>query len=769
MVIQKIKRLIKRDLNRNDKANHENRYIVKYPEEVIIKASQLFDKDWYLNRYPEVKISGIDPAEHYLQFGIQYGYDPSPHFSTIDYLSLYPDVLNMNPLVHYELFGKAEGRSCRIEVKEASPHATVETNKIKITFISGEPDTPGHFYRISHYANAAKTIGADIMELDVASAFANLEQLTNTTIIFVWRAGWNRQLAHIFSIARKAKIPIIFDVDDLMVDSNLAKVHIVDGIRTIGSTEKEVERFFRAIQLTMQRADYCSAPTTFLADYMRSLGKKTFVLPNGFDEHTWQASRLAVQTRLNNQQDGLIRIGYAGGSRTHQKDFSLIVDVIARILHERPNCRLVLFRKKTLRCVEIDEFPALLAVSQQIEWREMVPLKKLPWEMARFDINLAPLESGNPFCEAKSELKFFESALVEVPVVASPTQPYRDAIEEGKTGFLAYDKDSWYTIISKLLDDPALRKQVGRRAFYSVLWKYGSEHRMELISSMIEMIRYPGRRAARAFELSLLKSKQACFTMPIIPTHEIIMSYHKLNLSEVTIVISSYNYAHYLLEAFESVKNQTLLNIDLVIVDDCSTDNSIEIASEWINKHKDRFNRVVLIKNNVNSGLALTRNVGFSHTETLFVIPLDPDNQLLPHFASTCLAKIKESDAAFVYPNIQRFGDDDSLMGVNAYDPMLFASGNYIDAMALVRLSAWAYVGGYRHLKFGWEDYDLWCMFVEHGLFGEHVDETLAKYRVHNQSMLNQITNQTENKSKVKADICSRHPWLGQEIKHVKQ
>jgi len=766
-ITQKIKKLIKRESEENVYLNRRNPYIVKYPEEVIIKASQLFDKDWYLDQYPEVKISGADPAAHYLQFGIKYGYDPSPHFSTRDYQALYPDAQKMNPLVHYELFGKAEGRKCRIADKASSQQETLANNKIKITFISGEPETPGHFYRISHYANAARIIGAEIMEMDVASAFANLEQITGTTILFVWRAGWSQQISHIFTVASKAKVPIVFDVDDLMVDAKLAKVKIVDGIRTIGSTEQQVEKFFKAMQLSMHFADYCSAPTTFLADYVRAYDKKTFVLPNGFDEYTWHASRLAMRTRFNSQHDGLIRIGYAGGSRTHQKDFSMIVDVIARILRERPHCRLVLFRKGTTHCIDIDEFPALLPVSQQIEWREMVPLKELPWEMARFDINIAPLEFGNPFCEAKSELKFFESALVEVPVVASPTQPFRDAIIDGKTGFLAYDEESWYSILSKLLDDSALRKQIGRHSYYSVLWKYGSERRVELISSMMEMILFPGVRAARTFELGLLKSKNDCFIMPIIPPHEVIISHQKLNVSEVTVVVPSYNYGHFLIEALESVKDQTLLNIDLVIVDDCSTDNSIELALKWINKHKGRFNRVVLLKNTGNSGLALTRNVGFFHSESLFVIPLDPDNKLLPNFAIDCLTKIKESGAAFVYPNIQRFGDDDKVIGVHSYDPMRLVNGNYIDAMALIRLSAWAYVGGYQHLKFGWEDYDLWCRFIEHGLVGEHIDEILAKYRVHNQSMLNQVTNRTENKSKVKADIQSRHPWLRQAIKNV--
>ena len=44
-------------------------------------------------------------------------------------------------------------------------------------------------------------------------------------------------------------------------------------------------------------------------------------------------------------------------------------------------------------------------------------------EKARFDINLAPLEVGNPFCEAKSQLKFFEAGLVNCTTIASPTGP----------------------------------------------------------------------------------------------------------------------------------------------------------------------------------------------------------------------------------------------------------------------------------------------------------------------------------------------------------
>lgn len=58
-------------------------------------------------------------------------------------------------------------------------------------------------------------------------------------------------------------------------------------------------------------------------------------------------------------------------------------------------------------------------------------------------LNIAPLEI-NRFCEAKSELKYFEAALVRVPTVASPTQPFKNAIQHGVNGFLAGDSADWY-------------------------------------------------------------------------------------------------------------------------------------------------------------------------------------------------------------------------------------------------------------------------------------------------------------------------------------
>jgi glycosyltransferase involved in cell wall biosynthesis len=95
--------------------------------------------------------------------------------------------------------------------------------------------------------------------------------------------------------------------------------------------------------------------------------------------------------------------------------------------------------------------------------------------VADTDVNLAPLEPGNPFCEAKSELKFFEAALVGVPTVASMTEPMMAAIEHGISGFLAGDEAGWRQALDLLAGSASARAAVGAAAWQRALALFGPD------------------------------------------------------------------------------------------------------------------------------------------------------------------------------------------------------------------------------------------------------------------------------------------------------
>lgn len=78
----------------------------------LLHWSPLFDSQWYLDTYPDVKAKGMDPIEHYLRHGAREGRFPSRLFDSGWYLNQYQDVAasGQNPLVHYLRFGVREER-----------------------------------------------------------------------------------------------------------------------------------------------------------------------------------------------------------------------------------------------------------------------------------------------------------------------------------------------------------------------------------------------------------------------------------------------------------------------------------------------------------------------------------------------------------------------------------------------------------------------------------------------------------------------------------
>ncbi|MDG6094355.1 glycosyltransferase [Acetobacter sp. AN02] len=433
-------------------------------------------------------------------------------------------------------------------------------------------------------------------------------------------------------------------------------------------------------------------------------------------------------------------------------------------MRARPELRLVLFREKANRqpILLMDEFPELALVQNQIEWRDVVQLPDLPDEFAHFDISIAPLESDNVFCEAKSEIKYMEAALAGVPSVVSPTAPYRAAIENGVTGFLAQSEAEWEDALTRLLDDPDLRARMARNAYHDVLWRFGPWRQARTFGTVIAGLG-GGEEATRAAELQLLRAAHPLRPLPVIPDSETLFHHDALGEAEVTILITCYNYAEHITEALDSARAQTLEQLDLIVVDDGSSDDSVALILSWAKHHASRFNRLLVLRSVTNAGLGGARNIGVSASRTPYFLSLDADNRLLPD-ACTALLSAAGPMTAYVWPLLRQFGPGGhhAVMGDAPEQPLRLQDGNYIDAMALVAVWAWAACGGYYVSRdaMGWEDYDLWAGCTELGLHGAHLPEIVAEYRVHGSSMTNSVTEKIRHKARVVDHILARHPWL---------
>lgn len=230
---------------------------------------------------------------------------------------------------------------------------------------------------------------------------------------------------------------------------------------------------------------------------------------------------------------------------------------------------------------------------------------------------------------------------------------------------------------------------------------------------------------------------------------------------ELSVCVSLYNYAKFIVAALDSVQQQTLANFNLVVVDDGSKDGSESVACHWLQDNADRFCSVLLARHVCNQGLPITRNTAIDISTTEYCFFLDADNVLYPRCLEQCLAAATETSAAVVYPLLEVFGNCHRLLNTDPWNPQRFARQNYVDAMALVCRQALFAVDGYSVMTMtGWEDYDLWCKLIESGFQGTRVPEILARYRSHGESMLHTVTNQPRNYKKVIQEIQNRHPWI---------
>lgn len=248
------------------------------------------------------------------------------------------------------------------------------------------------------------------------------------------------------------------------------------------------------------------------------------------------------------------------------------------------------------------------------------------------------------------------------------------------------------------------------------------------------------------------------------PDVEMLWDHSTATSARAAICISSFNYADRLKPALISCQAQTLQELELIVVDDASEDNSLEFCLAWLQSHGSRFCRVQLIRHRTNGGLASARNTAFSKAKAPWCWVLDADNQIDPTALEHCLniAKFSPASTAVVHPLIRILNDADQPMGLvgkgHAWQREQLQHGNAIDAMALIKRSVWEAVGGYSHIPGGWEDFDFWCKLIDAGFHGVICPEVLATYRQHSDSMLHSQTNHRQRR--LSRLLQERHPWL---------
>lgn len=209
---------------------------------------------------------------------------------------------------------------------------------------------------------------------------------------------------------------------------------------------------------------------------------------------------------------------------------------------------------------------------------------------------------------------------------------------------------------------------------------------------------------------------------------------HGVERDIVSAVIPCFNQAHYLAEAIESVLKQTYPHVEVVVIDDGSTDNTGQIAA--------RYPGVKYVRQ-VNRGLAAARNEGLRCSNGNYVLFLDADDTLEPEGVAHGVECLRDHpDAAFAYGRFRRTDAGDAPLPAEPHAPLgadpyaNLLRGNHIGmhATVLYRRAVFQVVKGFDERLEACEDYDLYFRIARRLPIVGH-PHLVARYRRHEASM----------------------------------
>lgn len=225
----------------------------------------------------------------------------------------------------------------------------------------------------------------------------------------------------------------------------------------------------------------------------------------------------------------------------------------------------------------------------------------------------------------------------------------------------------------------------------------------------------------------------------------------------ITVIMGIYNCASTLVEALESLENQTYKNFKVILCNDGSTDNTLEVAKKWVSTHSN----YVLIENPHNMGLNATLNHCLKYVDTEYVARMDGDDISLPTRFEIELGFLEKNPQYAIVSTPMHYFDDQGIFmtGIGGYEPQkndFVKSTPFCHAPCLVKKEAYDKVCGYtdedKYMRV--EDYHLWFKMYKEGYRGYMLPMPLYKMRDDRNAYKRRNFKTRKNEFFLKLEIC---------------
>ncbi len=352
-----------------------------------------------------------------------------------------------------------------------------------ILIVNGAEKSVSEIHRVKHLEDKLKILNIPFLSLtdNLLNRFTP-RNINKFNLLYIHRCPYKNNIITLINDFKNQHKLVIYDIDDLIFDK--------DQLKKISFLKNMNSRFcHQFIQNTdvhlkiMKRCDFTITPTKFLSQYINKKYKiHTKVLRNHLDQSSLDKGRKIYQAQKQSQNKN-ITIGYFSGTKTHDKDFQIIQPSLQKLLTQNPNLNL-----KIVGILDINS--SLNKFKNQIITHKKVPYKRLMNLYKGVDINIAPLEINNDFCESKSELKYFFAAACGIPTVASATDAFKHAIKQGENGYLCKNSSDWYQYLNRLIQNKKERLVMGKKAFIQTKQEYSPKYQAKQLKKILEEVKF---------------------------------------------------------------------------------------------------------------------------------------------------------------------------------------------------------------------------------------------------------------------------------------
>ncbi|WP_422803102.1 rhamnan synthesis F family protein [Streptococcus sp. FT1-106] len=309
-------------------------------------------------------------------------------------------------------------------------------------------------YRVLNKAEQLEKLGYDVKVVNLSKL--QLLDCKGASHIIIYRSPDLPILSQVCQLANKTGVPVFYDIDDLVFDTKYTdQLAYTQGLSTVD--KNNYDESVRGYGRMLEKCDAVITSTNQLAQELKNY-KETVIL----NRNVLSKELVAISSQTPHQEsdDNKVKMAYFSGSITHNENFEMIKPAIVSKLKKHSNLELHL-------AGHLDIPEDIACFGDQVVTHPYVDWKELPKLISAIDINLAPLTQST-FNEAKSEIKWLEAAAVKVSTIASNIGSFKDMIEDGITGVLAYDTE-WEKKLEDLIVKQSYRRQIAENAYQMVM------------------------------------------------------------------------------------------------------------------------------------------------------------------------------------------------------------------------------------------------------------------------------------------------------------